>query len=278
MATIHSPLRKFLKPILFALFGKSLYPWFQHVAKVRDIDMKLVEEKEMELLPYFIDKNSEAIDIGANYAYFTVRMAHLGRKIYSFEPIPFTFKVCKMVVNHYKLKNVILYQNGVGERNEVRKFSVPIMTSGAISAGQSHFEERENEGAGKELHVNYEKTEIVSCEVLALDSLSNDFDNISFVKMDIEGAEYFALKGMAELIRKFKPVILLEINPFFLKGFNLTDGMMKELINGMGYEVFIYSENTKKLCYWDSEFIESNYIIIHRDKLNAYKMLIKHEK
>ncbi len=278
MASVHSPIRKFLKPILFKLFGNSLYPWFQYKAKVRDIEMKLVEEKEMELLPYFINKNTEAIDIGANYAYFTVRMAQLGSKVYAFEPIPFTFKVCKMVVNHYKLNNVTLYQNGVGEKNETHKFNVPIMDFGAISAGQAHFGDRNDEGEGKEIHANYHKTEVIDCEVVALDTLSKDYNHISFIKIDIEGAEYFALKGMKNLVEKFKPVILLEINPFFLKGFNLSDLQMKEYISSMGYKTFVYDETIKKLCTWDKEFTEANYIIIHKEKLSSYNNLIDHGK
>ena len=80
MASVHSPVRKFLKPILFKLFGKSVYPWFQFKAKARDIDSRLVEEKEMELLPLLLTANDEAIDIGANYAYYTERLAHLCKK------------------------------------------------------------------------------------------------------------------------------------------------------------------------------------------------------
>ena len=44
-----------------------------------------------------------------------------------------------------------------------------------------------------------------------------NIDQIDILKIDIEGAELFALQGMQKTIKKWLPVILIEINPFFLK-------------------------------------------------------------
>ena len=277
MASVHSPVRKFLKRILFKLFGKSLYPWFQYKAKVRDIDLKLVEEKEMELLPFFISREGETVDIGANYAYYTVRLARMCSKVYAFEPIPFTFKVCNMVVKHYKLRNVVLYNKGVGEKNEWHRFSVPVMDFGAISGGQAHFGERNDNVEGNETIAKFNKTQEVDCEVMALDSLIDDFRNLQFIKIDIEGAEFFALKGMRKTIEKFKPVILLEINPVFLRGFGIAEQQLKEMIDTLGYITFVYNQGSKKLDGWHKPYFESNFIIIHKDHLNTYQNIISHE-
>lgn len=276
MASVHSPLRNFLKPILFKLFGKSLYPWFQFKAKVRDIELKLVEEREMELLPFFLSAQDEAIDIGANYAYYTERLARICEKVYAFEPIPFTHKVCSMIIKHYKFKNVVLYNQGVGEKNEWHKFVVPVTDFGAISAGQAHFGGRNDEMEGKEIHARFTKHEEVDCEVIALDSLLNDFTNLKFIKIDIEGAEYFAFQGMKKTLEKFKPVVLVEINPFFLKGFNLLEEDLKALIAELGYETFVYDEQQKKLMKWKEAYIESNYLLLHKNSVSNYKKLIDH--
>ncbi len=275
MASVHSPVRTILKPVLFKLFGTSLYPWFQYKAKVRDIDQKLVEEKEMELLPQFLTAQDEAIDIGANYAYYTERLARLSKKVYAFEPIPFTHKVCAMVIKHYKLKNVVLYKQGVGEKNEWHKFSVPVTDFGAISAGQAHFGERDDDREGKEIHARFTKHEEVNCEVIALDSLLNNFSNLKFIKIDIEGAEYYAFKGMRKTIEKFRPVILVEINPFFLDGFGLTETQLKSLIDELGYVTFVYDEKAKKLTEWTAPYVESNYLLIAKTNLSNFKNLIQ---
>ncbi|WP_018344176.1 FkbM family methyltransferase [Cytophaga aurantiaca] len=274
MATLNSPLRTALKPLLFKLFGKSAYAKFQFYAKVKDIDNKLVEEKEMELLPYFLSKDAESIDIGANYAYYTVAMGQQSKKVYAYEPIPFTHKVCAMLIKHYKLANVQLFLQGVGEANEIKTFNVPVVEFGGIAAGQAHMSERNNELEGKEQHYQFNKNEEYQCQVVALDTAITDATNISFVKMDIEGAEYFALKGMPQLIQKHKPVILIEINPFFLDGFGIKEQDLRNLIADAGYKTFIYNQTSKKLESFTDAYFESNYILIHNDKIDSFKHLL----
>lgn len=274
MASVNSPLRTALKPLLFKLFGKSAYAKFQFYAKIKDIDNKLVEEKEMELLPYFLSKDAESIDIGANYAYYTVAMSQQSKKVYAYEPIPFTHKVCGMLIKHYKLANVQLFLQGVGEKNEVKTFNVPVVDFGGISAGQAHMAERNNELEGKEQHYQFEKNEAYQCQVVSLDTAITDATNISFVKMDIEGAEYFALKGMQQLIQKHKPVILIEINPFFLDGFGIKEHDLRDFITTAGYKTFVYNQASKKLDSFTDAYFESNYILIHTDKIDHFKHLL----
>jgi FkbM family methyltransferase len=274
MASVNSPLRTALKPLLFKLFGKSAYAKFQFYAKIKDIDNKLVEEKEMELLPYFLSKDTESIDIGANYAYYTIAMGRQSKKVYAYEPIPFTHKVCAMLINHYKLANVQLYLQGVGEKNEVKTFNVPVVDFGGISAGQAHMAERNNELEGKEQHYQFNKNEAYQCQVVSLDTAITDATNISFVKMDIEGAEYFALKGMRQLLQKHKPVILIEINPFFLDGFGIKEQDLRDFIADAGYKTFIYNQTSKNLEIFTDTYFESNYILIHADKTDAFKHLM----
>jgi FkbM family methyltransferase len=266
MSTVQSPIRRILKPILFKLFGKTLYPWFQYRAKVKDIDLHLVDEDELDVLPWFISRADEAIDIGANYGYYAVPMGRLAKKVYAFEPIPFTYGVCKKVLAHYKLFNVALFKQGVGEKKETRVFNVPVMDFGAISAGQAHFGGRED----KEITALTSRSQDVICEVISIDDMASAFEQISFVKMDIEGAEYFALKGMVRTLEKFKPAILIEINPQFLMGFGIAESDLNELIHKLGYEVFMYRKDTGKLVTWNKEYIEDNYILLHRDKRSRY--------
>src|SRR3981081_3931150 len=99
MASVNSPIRKFLKPILFKLLGKKGYKWAQFYGKKKDIVNRLVEEIEMELLPQLVKKDDEVLDIGANYAYYTERLSRLVPlgKVYAFEPIPFTYEVAEML-------------------------------------------------------------------------------------------------------------------------------------------------------------------------------------
>ena len=276
MASIKSPIRSFLKPLLFKLIGKKGYFLMQYVAKKKDIEQQLVEEPEMVLLPVFITPESNVIDIGANYAYFTHRFANICTKghVYAFEPIPFTYNVAKKIIESCRFKNVRIYQLGVGNENIQTVFEVPLQSFGAYSAGQAHLSGRDNELNGKEQHYKFSSHEKVNCKIIRLDDFKDIDKPIDFIKIDIEGAELFALKGMKDLLIKSKPVILLEINPFFLEGFKIKESELKEFIKGLDYSTFIYNMLTKKLENYTSDYIESNYILIPASKLSKYQGLI----
>ncbi len=272
MAAVKSLLRKVIKPILFRILGENQYLWFQYLAKIKDIEKKLVEEDEMELLPFFVKADSVSFDIGANYAYYTVRLARLspGGKVYAFEPIPPTFKVCSRIVRHYRLKNVVMLDKGVGAQNSTMKFEVPLQDSGFISGGQAHFSGRHSELAEKKIYYPWDKNRTYECQVVAIDQEFSDLKRLDFIKMDIEGAELYALKGMADTLKNFRPVILIEICKFWLSGFNITAKEMHDFICGLGYDLYRYSKKDKSFLKVQSLENDEMYNYVDRIKLTPF--------
>jgi FkbM family methyltransferase len=278
MASVKSPIRTIVKPILFKLLGKRGYRWAQYYAKKRDIDNRLVEEEEMALLPLLVSRGDEVLDIGANYAYYTERLSRLVPEghVYAFEPIPFTYEVAGMLVKKYDLKNVSLYRKGVGEKTETLKFSVPKQGFGSISAGQAHMANRNDDIIkGSEYYLSAGKAQF-DCEVVDIDSfLLPGLKKLSFVKMDIEGAEYFALKGMERTLDRFRPVILIEIVPPFLHAFGIELAFFQQYIEQtLGYRIFEYNKSSGQLVEAGSVQKPANYILVHESKLSDYSHLI----
>lgn len=279
MASVNSPIRNFIKPFLFKILGKYGYRYAQYFGKIRDIKYRLVEEKEMELLPFFVKEGDTVFDIGANYAYYTERFSRLvGKtgKVFSFEPIPFTYSVCKMIVDKLDLKNVRLFQLGVGKNEEKLTFSVPKLAFGGISAGQAHISGRKHEATEKANYYNFQKEEQVVCKVIAIDNfIKEDISPLSFVKIDIEGAEYYALQGMENIIIKEQPVIMIEVQPYFLNGFGIDQAGFKDYIRyTLGYDIFHYDEINKSIKEITDDFFDANFILIPKSKLILYNNII----
>lgn len=281
MASVKSILRTIVKPILFKLMGKNGYKYAQMYGKIRDIEHRLVEEKEMALLPLIVRSGDTVFDIGANYAYYCERLSKLvgnNGKVYAFEPIPFTHDVCKMILNKLNLTNVELFQKGVSDSSQTVEFSVPKLEFGGISAGQAHIAGRTIDDEKKKDYYNFQSEEKISCEVVALDHFLGDkISNLSFIKIDIEGAEYMALKGMEKLIEKFTPILLLEIQPTFLQGFNIDESEFRTyLTEKLNYNLYKFNPLSNKLSpYEKNQFDDDNYILVHKDKLEAYKTIIE---
>ena len=280
MASVNSPIRKFVKPFLFKLLGKRGYEYAQFYGKMRDIKYKLVEEKEMELLPLLVKEGDAVIDIGANYAYYTNRLSGLvgpNGLVFAFEPIPFTHKVCSMIVKAKKLLNVQLFKLGVSNKNQKITFSIPKLSYGPISAGQAHISGRKNDETDKSKYYDFKEEEQIDCEVVALDLFKLEIADkpLSFIKIDIEGAEYLALQGMEALVKKYEPVILIEVQPYFLQGFDIDENEFKSYITEkLSYSIFFYNAEIKKLQKLESAFFDSNFILLPNNKINLYHQYI----
>ena len=90
---------------------------------------------------------------------------------------------------------------------------------------------------------------------MTLDYLIDCFkNNISVIKIDVEGFEYNVILGSNNFLEKFKPVIIIEINKInFIKTCNLL----------ISYNYILVNEVNEDYCL--------NYVFIHNTKLSLFK-------
>ena len=82
----------------------------------------------------------------------------------------------------------------------------------------------------------------------------NKIDKIDFIKIDIEGAELQALMGMKEVLRKLKPVLLVEI----LKEQNDRNSILS-FLSDLGYQQF-YITNDGAISETETTVNRDNYL------------------
>jgi FkbM family methyltransferase len=271
--------REAVKPFLFRILGKRFYKYAQCYGKIRDIKYHLADEKEMIFLKEFIKPGDTVFDLGCNFAYYTERMSRIvgeTGKVYAFEPIPFTYEVFVMLIKKLKLKNVTFYKKGVSNKNGVVQFRVPKMNTGTFNTGMAHISDRNNNIDTFKNEYDYADEEIFNCEVVSLDDFFNsNMPGLSFIKIDIEGAELFALKGAKNLLAKYKPTILIEINPVFLEGFRLTQQDVISFLNDNGYKIFYLENNSSKLSIVENKPLwKDNFILIHKSKISLHNKIL----
>jgi len=78
---------------------------------------------------------------------------------------------------------------------------------------------------------------------LTLDEICGDLTSLSWIKMDIEGAECHALRGGAQTITKFWPNIVLEWNSDSLRAMGTPESELYSLLVHWGYELFASSND-----------------------------------
>ncbi len=240
-----SAARRFAKKLLAPLLGETSYQLIQSAAMAWDIRRGAMTEPEIDLIRYAVRAGETAIDIGANYGVYSYHLSRaLGPegKVYAFEPIPFTAGAFRNIARVLRFRGVELIEKGCGEKAGVIDFTVPVQDSGAIIAGTRRTWARATTiGPGASAKVRASrKTKTIQCEVIALDDYLGPLENVSFVKCDIEGADLFALRGARKIIERNRPVIVCEINPWFLEGFGLRVEDFVAFFDELGFKMYRY--------------------------------------
>ena len=190
----------------------------------------LLENIESKILNNIIKEGMTVLDLGANIGLYTLKLARLvgpTGKVWAFEPDRNNFSLLTKNVNINKYNNVTLVNKAVTDET---------------GTGQLFISE-ENKGDHR-IFSEKEKRISVPIETVALDSLFPN-EKIDFVKMDIQGAEYLALIGMNEIIRKNKDLVILsEFAPNLLKNSGFSGQQLLNKITDLGFQLKYVNDRT----------------------------------
>lgn len=273
--------RRVVKRLLAPMLTEGTYSVFQALAMGWDIRSKTWWEPELELVDRVVREGDTVIDIGANYGLWAYHMSRaVGRtgKVWSFEPIPFTARTFRLIARALGFAdNVELVNVGCGEEAGRVEFTVPVQSGIAISAGLVHMAGRRDQRPGKEIHARFDQTKNVECDVVALDEFLPRLERVSLLKCDIEGADLFAMRGARRLLEEHKPVVVIEITPWFLEGFGLTVGDVYGFFEGLGYRCYRYDDGGRLVPTPASSIVEDNWVFVHPDNAARVRAILAAE-
>lgn len=182
----------------------------------------------------FVREGFRCLDIGANIGVWTLLMAEKcgeAGHVYAFEPVAVTNQNLQENVALSGLRNVTIFKTALGsEKGTVEIFS-------PSDPGRSSLARENVADAVERVAVN------------RLDDVWKEAGRpkISFVKMDVEGAEPLVLEGGRELLHECKPVATCEINPRKLALMGKTSRDVLDFFLKVGYGAFLLDEATGKL-------------------------------
>jgi len=221
-------------------------------------------EKELGyLLKKIVKPEDVFLDLGANIGYFSLLVANNSPsvKVISFEPVAGLFQNMNDNISLNNIKNISTVNAAVGEISEENELFV----SAPDNLGMSSFHQPENYSGKKE-----------KVKVVAIDDWvkTSGLSKIDVIKLDIEGSELAALKGMKEVLQKQKPVLIVEVNPETLSMFNLKPSDIYDHLKQLHFEGFLILENAKLEHLNHVEINQTtNALFIHKDKKRKYPEL-----
>jgi FkbM family methyltransferase len=179
------------------------------------------EEWMFKYIQQYYIENTNIIDLGGNIGTTTLMMSEVlseNYNIFTFEPL-YSDILLKNVLDNNLIESVIIYPYGVG--NEKTTLSIkPINLSDNINFGEVSLKSIEEEKSK------------IKIKIVPLDHFN--FKNISLIKIDVEGMEIEALEGCLNLIKQWKPTIIIET--YKLDELKQTP-VFKEL-SIIGYEIY----------------------------------------
>jgi FkbM family methyltransferase len=137
--------------------------------------------------------------------------------VYAFEPMPSNYALLVKNIEENKFQHIVRpYQLACSDSSAVLK---GYMNAGMYIAGEVGTGER------------------VVMEAVRVDDMIEGAINI--IKIDVEGHEPMALDGMQSIIANHRPIILSEINEYWLRTCSHSDAnQYVSLLNSLGYEVY----------------------------------------
>jgi len=203
----------------------------------------LIHEKSTtDLFKRTVKRGDTVVDLGANIGYFSLLAARLvgpGGKVFSFEPEPKNFKYLKKNIKINNYTQVKAYQKAVSNRNGKTKLFV-------CSYDTGHHTINQNKGIEAYKRGRVIKEQSIKIETVTLDNfLRNKVNKVDVIKMDVEGAEYLALMGMDEILRKNQDIkMFVEFFPLLIKKMgNSPEEFIKKLLEDYSFSIYVIPDD-----------------------------------
>lgn len=189
----------------------------------------IFEPQEIELVKQKINLGDTVLDIGANIGYYTLIFAKLvgeHGKVFAFEPDPNNFALLKKNVEINGYSNVILVPKAVSNENKRAKLYLCEQNKGMHRVYNSVF-----------------CNDSIDIDCLRLDDYFQH-EKISFIKIDIEGAEYHAIQGMLNLLHRNREIKLLtEFSPAASLENGIDSRYYVKILVDLGFNIYSIGEN-----------------------------------
>ncbi|MCS6928343.1 MAG: FkbM family methyltransferase [Saprospiraceae bacterium] len=186
----------------FLRYGKGIVPraWRMPVRTTAYFHSPEAEP-ELRYLHCLCKHFRTAVDVGANHGYYAYRMARLFEQVYAFEANTFE----DFDLWHYRRTNLHVFPYGLSDRKGLATLYVPVC-EGRPLAGWASIERRTLSFAQsfQEIQVRVERLD---------DQAFVQERPIDLIKLDVEGSELNVLRGGEQVIRRDRPVLIIEDNP-----------------------------------------------------------------
>lgn len=194
-----------------------IYPIFKNKQDAHEINM----------CKSLIKPGDTVIDIGANIGFYSKifsGIVGINGNVYSFEPDKINYS--RFQKNVSSCKNVKGFNKAVADTTK----TLTLYTSPMLNVDHKTFKVNDYDTA-------------VEIEAISIDDFVGDKIKVDFIKMDIQGFEVTAIKGMQRTLQSNRNILLLtELWPYGLNQAGTSAQQFADTVSGLGLSLFDVSK------------------------------------
>lgn len=193
------------------------------------------------LLNKLLKPGMVAVDVGANIGEITMAAANRvgpSGKVFAFEPMSPLFARLQEHVESNNLDQVTTVQCGLSDQTGSAQL---------FSASETFHDGTEHKGLG----TLYSSTaRATPSEIIKIDTLDrfiedNDLAQVDLIKIDVEGAELPVLKGASNVLGRFHPYLIIEIQDEASEQAGYKAADILELLEQLDYRFYTIGRKAK---------------------------------
>ena len=189
------------------------------------------EPVETYLFPLLLRPGMVVVDAGAHIGQYTLLAAMevgVHGAVHAFEPVPKNFDQLTFHIRENRLQSTV-------RANMLALWQEADTLQLTLSA-----EQPSNPGAYT-AGLPSKSVDSVGCKAVSLDSYvsENRIARVDVIKMDIEGAEWFALKGARQVLTQWQPTILMELSRPMCRGLGYHPEQIWDFLKSFGYQMWV---------------------------------------
>lgn len=221
-------------------------PWRARATYVAHAGKAVFRQHHRELEPVLrrlVPHDGVVLDVGAHAGQFAKLFAGLAPAghVFAFEPSGYARSILDFVVRVRGLGNVTVVGAGLGDAPGELTLSTPLKASGSVRFGLAHLQQ----SGTAQSATRSERVPVLTVDQFAAE---RNLPRLSFIKADIEGWEMRMLTGAADVLRRWRPPLLLELNEHHLHRAGDTLATAWTALRAWGYEAHVHEHGHLTPC------------------------------
>ena len=191
-------------------------------------------EIEIKFLKKFYKnkKNLICFDVGCCHGSYAKILKKFSSRIYCFEPEKKNFNYLKDIFKFEK--KIKLFNFAISDQNSHKILYTPDIIRHSTPNSTL------NKQNIKIKNFNIQKVRTVTLDTFVK---KNNINKLDFIKIDVEGHEYKVVKSSIYTLKKFSPILLIEL----IKKNNNNFYKIIKLLNKLNFKMYFYNRQSQKL-------------------------------